>query len=127
MSAIVSFAKSLRSFPHVLKVLSLANCSLPPRGVTAIIHAFKANWGMSLALEEFNISGNKLDDEASDEVCNWLNTMKAHSSLRRLAVADTVIDTFKLFESARTIVRSNRGSYNTNFSYHIIIENVRVH
>jgi Ran GTPase-activating protein (RanGAP) involved in mRNA processing and transport len=103
VSAIVSFAKSLRSFPHVIKVLNLANCSLPPRGVTAIVHAFKANWGMSLALEEFSISGNKLDDEATDEICNWLNSMKAYSTLRRLAVADTLIDTFKLLESARWI------------------------
>lgn len=109
VSAIVSFAKSLRSFPHVIKVLNLANCSLPPRGVTAVVHAFKANWGMSLALEEFSISGNKLDEEATDEICNWLNSMKAYSTLCRLAVADTLIDTFKLLESARWIVSRELG------------------
>ncbi len=112
VSAIVSFAKSLRAFPHVIKVLNLANCSLPPRGITAIVHAFKANWGMSLALEEFSVSGNKLDEEATDELCNWLNSMKAYSTLRRLAVADTLIDTFKLLESARWIV-SHKQAYNT--------------
>jgi Ran GTPase-activating protein (RanGAP) involved in mRNA processing and transport len=91
-NAMVAFAKSLRLFNHRLSVLSLANCSIPSRGFITLMLAFKANYGMSLAIEELNISDNRLDTEASTAICEWFSSAKAYSALRRLAVANTSID-----------------------------------
>jgi hypothetical protein len=66
--------------------------------------AFKANYGMSLAIEELDISNNRLDTEASTAVCGWFNSVKAYSALRRLGVANTMIDIGSLLSHIKTMV-----------------------
>lgn len=59
------------------------------KGLGALVAAFRINWGMSLGIEELNISGNPLDAETGRYFTEWLKEMAEWSSLRRLSVANT--------------------------------------
>lgn len=86
-TAIVSLAKALRNFQHRLRVLSFANCQLSARSITALVHAFRGNWGLSLAIEEFDLSGNKADTESATLLLEFLTLMKENCVLKRLGLA----------------------------------------
>lgn len=86
-TAIVSLAKALRNFRHRLRVLNFAYCQLSPRSITALVHAFRGNWGLSLAIEELDLSGNKADVESYTLLLEFLTLMKENCCLKRLGLA----------------------------------------
>jgi len=91
-NALVPLAMALRSFTHKLRVLNFYDCGLASRGIAALVHAFRGNWGLSLGLEELNFGKNKLDAEVTNIFCEWITLMKANCQLKRLSLADSGAD-----------------------------------
>lgn len=91
-SSIVPFSRSIRNSLHLIKVISLRDCKLSCRSLSALIHAFKANWGLSLGLEELDLSDNTFDDTTTANFSEWFSLMKSHSNLRRIGLSNTNID-----------------------------------
>lgn len=98
-SAMLPLAFSIRSFTHKLSVLSLANCNISPKSINALIHALKSNWGVSLGLEEFDLSHNKFDESSVQIFREWFNLMKSHSKIRRLGLSGCNIDVLTVLKS----------------------------
>lgn len=86
------FSAALRSCTHLIKVMDLTNTRLGPRGVGAVVHAFRINWGMSLGIQELSISGNPMDPNTASFFTAWLKDMAEYSALRRLGVANTGLE-----------------------------------
>jgi Ran GTPase-activating protein (RanGAP) involved in mRNA processing and transport len=89
--SIVSFARGLRSLKHCLTVLDLSNCFLSS-GLNNILDALSMNWGMTIGLEELNISGNQLPSQVGLRFITFISNMRKYSRLRRLSIANTGID-----------------------------------
>lgn len=100
-NCIVPFARSLRTFLHQISVLNFANCSLSSRSLSALLHAFKGNWGMSLGIQELDLSHNRFDETSISNLIEWLSLMKSHSKLRRLGLSNTNIDVQSLLKSIK--------------------------
>jgi len=89
--SIVSFARGLKSLRHCLTVLDISNCLLGS-GLNNIIDALSMNWGMTIGLEELNISGNQLPTQVGLRFIAFISNMRKYSRLRRLSVSNTGID-----------------------------------
>lgn len=62
----VPMAHSFISLQHVIKVLCLASMDISAKGLMALANAFSTNWGMSIGLEEIDVSNNNSDSSATD-------------------------------------------------------------
>lgn len=100
-ASIVPFSRSIRNCLHLITVLSLRNCNLSCRSLSALIHAFKANWGLSLGFEELDLSHNGFDDTTTANFNEWFTLMKSHSNIRRLGLSNTNIDGVSVIKAIR--------------------------
>lgn len=80
-SAAVCFAQSLLRFQHVVRSINISHVGFGSKGASeilvclligfdALVGSFVTNWGMSLGLEELDISGNEGED-ASDKFAQY--------------------------------------------------------
>eukprot|EP01124_Arcella_intermedia_P001764 TRINITY_DN10964_c0_g1_i1.p1 TRINITY_DN10964_c0_g1~~TRINITY_DN10964_c0_g1_i1.p1 ORF type:complete len:899 (+),score=162.43 TRINITY_DN10964_c0_g1_i1:28-2724(+) len=90
-----SLAAAFQSCNHTMAVINLANTSLSSSGLTSILNSWTINWGMSLGIEELNLSNNAIAT-ASLEVIQFMSAMRRHSKLRRLSLANTGIQSGSL-------------------------------
>ena len=91
-SSMVTLALGIREVTRQLSVLGLANCGLNDRSISSLFSALKTNWGFSLSLQDFDISGNKLDSSGNEALSSWLSAMKGASRLRRLGLSGVNLD-----------------------------------
>jgi Ran GTPase-activating protein (RanGAP) involved in mRNA processing and transport len=91
-SSMVTLALGIREVTRQLTVLGLANCGLNDRSISSLFSALKTNWGFSLSLQDFDISGNKLDSSGNEALVSWLSAMKGASRLRRLGLSGVNLD-----------------------------------
>jgi Ran GTPase-activating protein (RanGAP) involved in mRNA processing and transport len=90
VKAAESLALAFQSSNHVIQVINLNNISLGSSGFQSIILALSINWGMTLGIEELNISNNMIGT-ASGDFISFIGLMKKHCKIRRLALANTGI------------------------------------
>lgn len=83
------FCQTLQSFPHSLKVLNLSNCGMDGKQISAIVDSLASNYGMSLTIEELDLSNNKFDEQASGSFETWLSKSAQYSRLQVLRLANT--------------------------------------
>lgn len=88
---ITSLCFSLQHFNHALRVLKLADTGLDGRQVANIMNALSSNFGMSLTIEELDLSHNKFDDIASNAFERWISKAAEYSSMSVLRLAFTGI------------------------------------
>jgi Ran GTPase-activating protein (RanGAP) involved in mRNA processing and transport len=67
----------------------LAHCTISIKSLTALIQAFKKNYGMSLSIENLDLSFNKLGKQGSSLLGNWLNMIRSHTHMRHLYLSTT--------------------------------------
>lgn len=94
--SMVTLALGIREVTRQLTVLGLANCGLNDRSISSLFSALKSNWGFSLSLQDFDLSGNKLDTHGNESLATWLAAMKGVSRLRRLGLSGCNIDAVKV-------------------------------
>lgn len=54
------------------------------------------NWGMTLGIEELNLSGNPLNTVSASKVVNLISSMRKHTKLKRLSMAGMGVDVGQL-------------------------------
>lgn len=92
-ASMVTLALGIREVTRQLTVLGLANCGLNDKSISSLFSALKSNWGFSLSLQDFDLSGNKLDSCGNDALASWLSAMKGGASkLRRLGLSNCNLD-----------------------------------
>ncbi len=67
-----------------------------------LFQSFQRNFGMSLTLETFSIAGNKFSEISSNELLNWLSSVREHSQLRKLNLSNSGVN-------LSTVARGLRG------------------
>jgi hypothetical protein len=87
----ISMAEALSSWKHALKVLDLSSAHIHAKGIVALIVSFEKNFGMSLSVEELNLSHNNFGETGSAAFESWLSHVKAYSKLRKLSLAGTSV------------------------------------
>ena len=71
-----------------------------------MIAGLSRNWGLSIAIKEFDLSGNTMDASTSELFCTWIKHMGKESKMQRLAVAHTSLvlaDFFDALDLARLV------------------------
>lgn len=94
--SMVTLALGIREVTRQLTVLGLANCGLNDKSISSLFSALKSNWGFSLSLQDFDLSGNKLDTHGNESLASWLSAMKGVSRLRRLGLSGCNLDAVKV-------------------------------
>jgi len=84
----IALNATLVEWPHALKVLDLSNCHIQEQGCVALFSALDRNYGMSLTIEELNLSGNSLDKAGSRAFGVWLEHVKAYCKFKKLFLAN---------------------------------------
>lgn len=80
---------ALAQFSHALRVLRLNNCSMEGKHINNLFAAFSSNFGMSLTIEELDLSNNKFEEQGCVAFETWLSRAAEYSSLRILKLANT--------------------------------------
>ena len=75
---------ALTEFQHSLCVLSLRNCHLSLRSLEELFYCFKNNYGMSLSIQQLDLSQNRLGSRGSALLGNWINHGRDDLSLQHL-------------------------------------------
>lgn len=88
----ISLAKAIKYFPHALLVLRLRGCHLSAKSFEVLFEAFQDNYGVSLSIEELDLSDNKIEEEGSVVFKNWLGNARKFSHLRELHLSHTAIN-----------------------------------
>lgn len=89
---IQSLCSAFQVYPHALKRLTLAYCSLGAKSLVGLFEAFEKNFPMSLTIEELDLSGNKFEDHGSVALSNWMSKAREYSSLRKLVLANASVN-----------------------------------
>jgi hypothetical protein len=59
------------------------------KGIVALIYAFEKQYGMSLSIEELNLSGNNIEKAGSVAIQSWFNNVKSYGRLKRLLLSSS--------------------------------------
>eukprot|EP01116_Phalansterium_solitarium_P001278 TRINITY_DN11070_c0_g1_i2.p1 TRINITY_DN11070_c0_g1~~TRINITY_DN11070_c0_g1_i2.p1 ORF type:complete len:648 (+),score=269.47 TRINITY_DN11070_c0_g1_i2:451-2394(+) len=99
-----SIQRALSHWRHSLKVLSLANCKLAPKAIEGLFASFEQEFGMSLSIEDLDLSGNHFGEQGTRALEHWLNIVKTSSALTRLSLASSGL-VVGLVNSLKSFVR----------------------
>eukprot|EP01105_Mastigella_eilhardi_P022942 TRINITY_DN5729_c0_g1_i1.p1 TRINITY_DN5729_c0_g1~~TRINITY_DN5729_c0_g1_i1.p1 ORF type:complete len:952 (-),score=237.23 TRINITY_DN5729_c0_g1_i1:87-2861(-) len=89
IQVVENLASAIQSLVHGILALYLANCRMNSKQVTTLItEGFTKNFAASCALEELDLSGNRLDAEGSTAAENWMIEMGEYSHLRKLVLSN---------------------------------------
>jgi Ran GTPase-activating protein (RanGAP) involved in mRNA processing and transport len=88
----ISIAASLISQQHGVRILNFENCNLSAKSTTALFEALAKNYAMSLSIRELYVGGNKFDEFSMNAMCHWLDQSKGYLALRKISLANTVVD-----------------------------------
>lgn len=87
-AASIPFAQSLFHLQHVITVLNLGGLGISSRALATLAQSLGTNWGLSLGLEELDISGNE-GEAASAAWGHWFTSIGSDAKLRRLSLANS--------------------------------------
>eukprot|EP01111_Echinosteliopsis_oligospora_P015976 TRINITY_DN6498_c0_g1_i1.p1 TRINITY_DN6498_c0_g1~~TRINITY_DN6498_c0_g1_i1.p1 ORF type:complete len:895 (+),score=278.48 TRINITY_DN6498_c0_g1_i1:113-2797(+) len=82
----------IASLTHGISVLNLSKCSIPPKGIQTLFQCFCSNYGVSMSIEDLNLSYNKFDEAAANAMVTWFQSIRGYYSLRKLGLAGTNCD-----------------------------------
>ena len=85
-----ALSHAIRQMQHGLVSLRLAGCGIGSKGFQALFGALKARVDSSIYLRELDISYNKLDDNGTVALCEWVKAFRGgETGLRKLGLAQT--------------------------------------
>eukprot|EP01123_Difflugia_compressa_P011620 TRINITY_DN470_c0_g6_i1.p1 TRINITY_DN470_c0_g6~~TRINITY_DN470_c0_g6_i1.p1 ORF type:complete len:767 (-),score=153.63 TRINITY_DN470_c0_g6_i1:47-2029(-) len=90
VKGIEALASFMQTCPHLIQVINMNDVGMNGPGLQALTNAWTINWGLSLGIEELNISNNQLSTASPDFIA-FMSTMRKYSKLRRLGIANTSI------------------------------------
>lgn len=85
----IALADAIRHWNHALKTLDLGFSSISAKGVVALIRSFEDAYGVSLTIENLNLSGSNLSTHSALAVEDWLNNVKTYSRLQHLTMSSS--------------------------------------
>ena len=83
------FCFALQTFQHSLQILNLADAGLEGKQLYNLALALMSNYGMSLTVEELDLSNNKFDEQATLSFETWLSQAAEYSKLQVIRMANT--------------------------------------
>eukprot|EP01124_Arcella_intermedia_P027522 TRINITY_DN5404_c0_g1_i1.p1 TRINITY_DN5404_c0_g1~~TRINITY_DN5404_c0_g1_i1.p1 ORF type:complete len:912 (+),score=196.37 TRINITY_DN5404_c0_g1_i1:321-2738(+) len=91
-SAIIAFSYGLQRINHSMTAINLDNTMAHSIiGASLIFRSLQLNPGLSLSLEEFHFSGNKMDLEAVNILLDWLRGLAINNcKLHKLSLATSL-------------------------------------
>jgi len=84
-----TLAATLQEYPHSLKVLNLSDCGLDGKQLALIAESLSLNYGMSLTIEELDLSNNRFDDQATIALETWFSKAAEYSRLQILRLSNS--------------------------------------
>lgn len=86
---IEAFTKGFKEKKRALIYLNLSECDLNSKAIATLFDGFRANWPVSLSIEELHLERNRFEELGSIACGEFLNAAKNYSKLRIFNLAAT--------------------------------------